>query len=58
MDDIVIADDEDTRMATYALIDDLVMEHKTTLIFTNTRSATERYVYNLKKLYGEHFNKT
>ena len=32
------------------------MEHKTTLIFTNTRSATERYVYNLKKLYSEHFN--
>ena len=56
VDDIVIADDEDTRMATYALIDDLAMEHKTTLIFTNTRSATERYVYNLKKLYGEHFN--
>lgn len=56
VNDIVIADDEDTRMATYALIDDLVMEHKTTLIFTNTRSATERYVYNLKKLYGEHFN--
>lgn len=56
VDDIVIADDEDTRMATYAIIDDLVMEHKTTLIFTNTRSATERYVYNLKKLYGEHFN--
>ena len=56
VDDIVIADDEDTRMATYALIDDLVMEHKTTLIFTNTRSATERYVHNLKKLYGEHFN--
>ena len=56
VDDIVIADDEDTRMATYALIDDLVMEHKTTLIFTNTRSATERYVYNLKKLYSEHFN--
>ena len=56
VDDIVIADDEDTRMATYALIDDLVMEHMTSLIFTNTRSATERYVYNLKKLYGEHFN--
>ena len=56
VDDIVIADDEDTRMATYALIDELAMEHKTTLIFTNTRSATELYVYNLKKLYGEHFN--
>ena len=56
VDDIVIADNEDTRLATYALLDDLIMEHKTSLIFTNTRSATERYVYNLKKLYGEHFN--
>ena len=56
VDDIVIADSEDTRLATYALLDDLIMEHKTSLIFTNTRSATERYVYNLKKLYGEHFN--
>lgn len=56
VDDIVIADTEDTRLATYALLDDLIMEHKTSLIFTNTRSATERYVYNLKKLYGEHFN--
>ena len=56
VDDIVIADSEDTRLATYALLDDLIMEHKPSLIFTNTRSATERYVYNLKKLYGEHFN--
>ena len=56
VDDIVLAESEDTRLATYAMIDDLVMEHETTLIFTNTRSATERYVYNLKKLYPEHFN--
>jgi ATP-dependent Lhr-like helicase len=32
----------------YSLIDKLVEEHKTTLIFTNTRSATERVVHNLK----------
>lgn len=56
VDDIVIADSEDTRLASYALIDDLLMEHKTSLIFTNTRNATERFVYNLKKLYGEHYN--
>jgi ATP-dependent Lhr-like helicase len=32
----------------YHLIHDLVKEHKTTLIFTNTRSATERVVNYLK----------
>lgn len=32
----------------YHLIDKLVKEHKTTLIFTNTRSATERVVNYLK----------
>lgn len=47
--DIVIADDEDTRLGMYDLLDDLIQENKTTLIFTNTRSGTERFVYNLKK---------
>ena len=56
VDDIVIAESEDTRVATYDLVDELTSKHKTTLIFTNTRSATERFVYNLKKLYPEHFN--
>ncbi len=32
----------------YELIDKLVEGHKTTLIFTNTRAATERVVHNLK----------
>lgn len=43
--------------AMYELIHDLVQDHKTTLIFTNTRSATERVVHNLKdkfpKFYAE-----
>lgn len=56
VDDIVIADTEDTRLAMYAIVDELVTEHKTTLIFTNTRRGTESFVYNLKKMYGEHFN--
>lgn len=54
--DIVLADSEDTRLASYDMIDDLVQEHKTTLIFTNTRSGTERMVYNLKKIYPNHYN--
>jgi ATP-dependent Lhr-like helicase len=32
----------------YELIDNLVQDHRTTLIFTNTRSATERVINHLK----------
>lgn len=44
----------DTSYATinnkmYEMIDKLIQEHKTTLIFTNTRSATERVVHHLKE---------
>lgn len=34
----------------YDALAKLVLEHRTTLIFTNTRSATERVVYKLKKM--------
>ena len=41
----------------YSLIDSLIQEHKTTLIFTNTRAATERVVSHLKDkfptIYGD-----
>jgi ATP-dependent Lhr-like helicase len=41
----------------YSLIDSLIKEHQTTLIFTNTRSATERVVNHLKEnfptVYGD-----
>jgi ATP-dependent Lhr-like helicase len=33
----------------YTLLDKLIQEHKTTLIFTNTRSATERVINHLKE---------
>ncbi|MCE4625169.1 MAG: ATP-dependent helicase [Desulfurococcales archaeon] len=36
--------------AIYRTLVDLILKHRTTLIFTNTRSATERVVYKLKKL--------
>jgi len=35
----------------YEIIHQLVQQHKTTLIFTNTRSATERVVHNLKEMF-------
>ena len=54
--DIVLADEEDTRLGMYDLLDDSIWENKTTLIFTNTRSGTERFVYNLKKMYPMHYN--
>ena len=54
--DIILADEEDTRLGMYDLLDDLIQENKTTLIFTNTRSGTERFVYNLKKMYPMNYN--
>ena len=39
---------ENPRNEMYKLVNDLVKKHKTTLIFTNTRAATERIVSFLK----------
>ncbi len=40
---------------TYELLHDIIQQHKTTLIFTNTRAGTERVVHNLKTKYGKHY---
>jgi len=40
---------EEMHQKMYELIDSLIQQHKTTLIFTNTRSATERVVHHLKE---------
>jgi ATP-dependent helicase Lhr and Lhr-like helicase len=39
---------EQIQKALYETIDKLISSHKTTLIFTNTRAATERVVHHLK----------
>jgi ATP-dependent Lhr-like helicase len=41
---------EELNEAIYRTIADLVLKHRSTLIFTNTRSATERVVYKLKSI--------
>jgi len=40
----------------YELIDKLIQEHKTTLIFTNTRAATERVVHHLKEKFPKNYS--
>lgn len=40
----------------YRLMRDLIVDHRTTLIFTNTRSATERVVDTLKERYPDDFS--
>ena len=47
--------DEQSR-AMYELIDNLIQEHKTTLIFTNTRAATERVVHHLKERFPKKYS--
>jgi ATP-dependent Lhr-like helicase len=39
----------------YGLIDELIQSHRTTLIFTNTRSATERVVHHLKEKFPKKY---
>ncbi len=39
----------------YELMDKLIQEHKTTLVFTNTRSATERVVHHLKEKFPKNY---
>lgn len=48
---------KETHDAMYKLMDELIQSHKTTLIFTNTRSATERVVHNLKDKFPKNYTK-
>ncbi len=53
-----LIDHKNPYLEIYPLMNDLVKEHKTTLVFTNTRAATERVVNYLKDKYpteyGDH----
>ncbi len=46
--DLVKTTPEGISMKLYEKLDELIQAHKTTLVFTNTRSATERVVNHLK----------
>ncbi len=52
-----LINDEDINSEMYNLVSQLIQDHKTSLIFTNTRAGTERMVHLLKEkfptIYGE-----
>ena len=50
VDDFIYTPSEEISKNLYGLLKKLIEEHKTTLIFTNTRSATERVAFYLKQL--------
>lgn len=47
--DLIHSDPEAINEAIYEKLAELIRDHRTVLVFTNTRSATERVVYKLKK---------
>jgi len=49
--DLINTTYEDLQNGLYELLNNLIQSHRTSLIFTNTRSATERVVHNLKERY-------
>jgi len=55
--DLVNTTYERLSRKTYELIDDLINQHKTTLIFTNTRAGTERVVHHLKESFPGNYTK-
>lgn len=48
--DLIHTPPEEINKGIYRLLIELIKKHKTVLVFTNTRSATERVVYKLRKL--------
>ncbi len=53
VDDLIYTDAGTLSGALYSRLAELIREHRTTLIFTNTRSGAERVAFNLKKRYPE-----
>ncbi len=45
-----------TQQKLYNLLDHLITQHKTTLIFTNTRSGAESVAYHLKQFFPNKYN--
>lgn len=49
-DDIIYTDADEMNTKMYKELEDIIRSHKTTLVFTNTRSGTERVVHHLKNI--------
>ncbi|MEK6904685.1 MAG: DEAD/DEAH box helicase, partial [Nanoarchaeota archaeon] len=47
--DLINITERELHNSLYNMLDNLIQDHKTTLIFTNTRAGTERVVHHLKE---------
>jgi len=54
-EDLIHTPPDETNARMYERIHELVQDHETTLIFTNTRAATERVVKNLKRKHPDSY---
>jgi ATP-dependent helicase Lhr and Lhr-like helicase len=54
--DLINVSHEHLHKKLYEMVNKLVQQHKTTLIFTNTRAATERVVDYLKNKFPKNYN--
>lgn len=50
--DLIYSDEREIENKMYKMIDNAIKKNRTTLVFTNTRSGTERLVFNLKSRFG------
>ncbi len=53
--DLINTDVDEIHSSMYGLMDNLIQDHKTTVIFTNTRAATERVINHLKDMFPEKY---
>ncbi len=53
VEDLICTPARELSETLYSRLAELIREHRTTLIFTNTRSGAERVAFNLKKRYPE-----
>ncbi len=57
VDDFIDCSADKLQDNLYELIHSLICDHRTTLIFTNTRAGTERVVHHLKERYPKFYKK-
>jgi len=55
VENLVKSSHEEMHREMYELINNLVQSHKATLVFTNTRAATERVVHHLKDKFPKNY---
>ncbi|HLC48241.1 MAG TPA: ATP-dependent helicase [Candidatus Norongarragalinales archaeon] len=54
-EELIHTTQDELQTRTYKILDDLIQQHHTTLIFTNTRSGTERLVHHLKTYFPKNY---